>query len=30
MEPSYYAQVPGNISEKIIGARQEYLSSKKK
>ena len=30
MEPSYYAQVPGNISERIIGARQEYLSSRKK
>jgi elongation factor G len=30
MEPSYYAQVPGNISEKIIGARQEYLNSRKK
>ncbi len=30
MEPSYYAQVPGNISEKIIGARQEYLNRKKK
>jgi elongation factor G len=30
MEPSYYAQVPNNVSEKIIGARQEYLNSKKK
>jgi elongation factor G len=29
MEPSYYAQVPNNISEKIIGARQEYLNRKK-
>lgn len=29
MEPSYYAQVPGNVSEKIIGARQEYLNRKK-
>ncbi len=30
MEPSYYAQVPNNVSEKIVGARQEYLNSKKK
>ncbi len=30
MEPSYYAQVPNNIAEKIIGARQEYLNSRKK
>jgi elongation factor G len=30
MEPSYYAQVPNNQAEKIIGARQEYLSSRKK
>ncbi len=26
MEPSYYAQVPGSISEKIIGARQEFVA----
>ncbi|MEI8012088.1 MAG: elongation factor G [Candidatus Omnitrophota bacterium] len=30
MEPSYYAQVPNNVAEKIIGARQDYLSSRKK
>lgn len=30
MEPSYYAQVPNNVSEKIIGAREEYLNSRKK
>lgn len=30
MEPSYYAQVPNNVAEKIIGARQEYLNSRKK
>ncbi|MBF0618847.1 MAG: elongation factor G [Candidatus Omnitrophica bacterium] len=30
MEPSYYAQVPNNVSEKIVGARQEYLNSRKK
>lgn len=30
MEPSYYAQVPNNLAEKIIGARQEYLASRKK
>ncbi len=26
MEPSYYAQVPNNIADKIIGARQEYVA----
>ncbi len=26
MEPSYYAQVPNNIAEKIIGARQEFVA----
>ena len=26
MEPSYYAQVPRSISEKIIGARQEFVA----
>ncbi|MBF0330669.1 MAG: elongation factor G [Candidatus Omnitrophica bacterium] len=30
MEPSYYAQVPNNVAEKIVGARQEYLNSRKK
>jgi len=29
MEPSYYAQVPNNLAEKIIGARQEYLNRRK-
>jgi elongation factor G len=29
MEPSYYAQVPNNLAEKIVGARQEYLNRKK-
>jgi hypothetical protein len=29
MEPSYYAQVPNALAEKIIGARQEYLNRKK-
>jgi elongation factor G len=26
MEPSFYAQVPNNIAEKIIGARQEFVA----
>ncbi len=26
MEPSYYAQVPKNIAEKIIGSRQEFVA----
>ncbi len=26
MEPSYYTQVPNNIAEKIIGARQEFVA----
>ncbi len=26
MEPSYYAQVPNNIAEKIIGARQDFVA----
>jgi elongation factor G len=30
MEPSFYAQVPNNVAEKIVGARQEYLNSRKK
>ena len=30
MEPSYYAQVPNNVAEKIIGARQDYLNSRRK
>ncbi|NLE64849.1 MAG: elongation factor G, partial [Elusimicrobia bacterium] len=29
MEPSYYAQVPNNLAEKIIGARQEYINRRK-
>jgi elongation factor G len=26
MEPSFYAQVPNNIAEKIIGSRQEFVA----
>ena len=26
MEPSYYKQVPNQIAEKIIGARQEFVA----
>ena len=26
MEPSYYAQVPNTIAEKIIGARQDFVA----
>ena len=26
MEPSFYAQVPNSIAEKIIGARQDFVA----
>ncbi len=29
MEPSYYAQVPNMLAEKIIGSRQEYINRRK-
>jgi elongation factor G len=29
MEPSYYAQVPNMLAEKIIGARQEFINRRK-
>jgi elongation factor G len=29
MEPSYYAQVPNMLAEKIIGARQDYINRRK-
>jgi elongation factor G len=29
MEPAYYEQVPGNITEKIIGARQQTTGSRR-
>jgi len=29
MEPSYYAQVPNVLAEKIIGARQDFINRRK-
>jgi len=29
MEPAYYEQVPGNITEKIVGARQQAAGSRR-